>query len=360
MQEQLKKTTSRIPSLDGLRALAIFLVIEGHLSDRFFQSAKWIPGFGATGVQLFFVISGFIITHNLLKERSQTNQITLRSFWIRRFFRIYPTFFVFMISIFAVSKIFDQYLDLFAYIVTLFLLSAIIPVSGGWYIGHAWSLSVEQVFYLIWPPLLKFGFGINFLLTSIAIWPFLRLSYYLLCEKNNIFYFPIRDLVYNYIFMASGCLLAFLINKYQFNTLHQKKWYFCFCILFIYPFFERFIFENYLLNFKPAQSYISGLSNLVVAFCFSFTILYLIKINNTIYFKFFNHFVISYIGSISYSLYLVQQFFTVPERWAYCDLQKSPINITLMIFFTIALYYSVEKPSILFGQKLFARQKQNK
>lgn len=357
MEKDREKTSSRIPSLDGLRALAILLVIEGHLNDRFTSMVKWIPGYGATGVQLFFVISGFIITHNLLKEQLTKNNINLKHFWIRRIFRIYPAFFVFMFSIGLFFLFIERPFELWSFIVYFFLLGSIIPVSAGWYLGHAWSLSVEQFFYILWPPLMKYGFGIKFLIASIIAWPFVRGAYYLLCEKNKIIYFPISDLVYNYIFMASGCLLAFLINKYSFSKLSQNKWRFMFYILFFYPFFQQLIFENYLIDYKPAQTYITSFSPLPVSFCFSFSILYLIKSKDHFLYYIFNNKISCYIGSISYSLYLVQQFFAIPERYMSFDVQKFPVNIVLMLIFTLLLYYSIEVPFIKIGQKLFAQTK---
>ena len=357
MENAQVNQSSRIPSLDGLRALAILLVIEGHLHDRLPEWLSWLPGYGATGVQLFFVISGFIITHNLLKEKNRSGTVNLVSFWSRRFFRIYPAFFAFMIFIGFVYYNYDIYFDKRSYILTFFLLSSVIPLSGGWYIGHTWSLSVEQFFYIIWPPLLNLGLGFRFLIVSIILWPFFRALHYLICDKYHLFYLPINDLVNNYIFMSSGCLLAFLINKYNYSNLCYLKWHFLFALCLTYPILEKIIFDNFLLDYKPAQTYISSFSAVPISLCFLYSVLFLISIKNTIFYKFFNSAPMVYIGSISYSLYLFQQFFTIPLKWHNFEIQQIPMNILLMLVFTLLLYYLVEAPCIRLGHKLFAKPK---
>lgn len=347
----------RIPSLDGLRALAILLVIEGHLHDRLPDWLSWLPGYGATGVQLFFVISGFIITHNLLKEKTRSGSVNLASFWARRFFRIYPAFFAFMIAIGMVYLNFDIGFDQKSYILSFLLLGAVIPTSGGWYIGHTWSLSVEQFFYLIWPPLLKIGFGTRFLVASIVLWPFVRGLHYLLCHKYQIIYLPINDLVYNYIFMSAGCLLAFLSAKFRFHQLQHNKWYLLFIFCFFYPLIERIIFENFFINVKIAQTYITSFSPVPISLCYLYVILFLTTRKNTLFFNIFNSAPFVYTGIVSYSLYLVQQFFTISPKSFDFEIQRFPANIILMIVWTLLLYYLVEAPFVRIGHKLFAKAK---
>jgi len=152
---------AHIPALDGLRGVAILLVIP-HNADIFSNSAPWlwpialIAHAGWIGVQLFFVLSGFLITRNLLASRGDPHY--LRSFYARRALRIFPLY----------------YLTLF---VGLVLLPHLVPYSSGaiashqhqWWLwtftsnwmqpfgadvsgfSHFWSLAVEEQFYLVWP-----------------------------------------------------------------------------------------------------------------------------------------------------------------------------------------------------------------
>ena len=77
----------RIPSLDGLRAIAVSLVLLGHLAHRGYLPA-YLSTYAGTGVRIFFVISGYLITTILLQEQSRTLSINLREFYIRRAYRI--------------------------------------------------------------------------------------------------------------------------------------------------------------------------------------------------------------------------------------------------------------------------------
>ena len=86
----------RIPSLDGLRAISIVLVMLSHLVKWKHISAAPLEGYGALGVHVFFVLSGYLITSLLLQEHARTSTINLSNFYVRRAFRIFPAAFVFL------------------------------------------------------------------------------------------------------------------------------------------------------------------------------------------------------------------------------------------------------------------------
>src|ERR1035441_6727486 len=100
---------SRIPSLDGLRAISIVLVLFAHLcgSPGFlgYGAMRFTGGVGPLGVQVFFVISGFLITGLLLKEHAKTGRISVPAFYFRRAFRILPAFAVFICAIVAGERL---------------------------------------------------------------------------------------------------------------------------------------------------------------------------------------------------------------------------------------------------------------
>jgi hypothetical protein len=91
----------RIPSLDGLRAISIAMVVVGHLAKSGHGPRIFWTTYAGIGVSIFFVISGYLITTILLKEHSRTSNIRLRDFYIRRAYRIFPAAFVFMLVVFA-------------------------------------------------------------------------------------------------------------------------------------------------------------------------------------------------------------------------------------------------------------------
>ncbi|CAM3923508.1 acyltransferase family protein [Corynebacterium frankenforstense] len=146
----------RLPALDGLRGVAVVAVVLYH----FFGDA--LPG-GYLGVDVFFVLSGFLITSLLVRERTGTGRINLKRFWLKRARRILPAA-VFVATVTAVVAGFvggDRTVGLDRqYLSSLFFFNNWAQIiasksyfaSGGAEIfAHYWSLSVEEQFYLVWP-----------------------------------------------------------------------------------------------------------------------------------------------------------------------------------------------------------------
>lgn len=155
---------SYLPGLDGLRAFAVLVVLLYHASDIWTVT----PG-GFLGVEIFFVISGYLITALLLGEWRQHGRIDLASFWLRRARRLLPALFVLIIATLAYAVLFlpnevallrDDALASFAYITNWhFILSQksyFATVGRPSLLQHLWSLAVEEQFYLLWPPILAF------------------------------------------------------------------------------------------------------------------------------------------------------------------------------------------------------------
>ena len=144
------------PELDGLRAVAVLGVVLYHLG---------VGGFGFVGVDVFFVISGYLITALLLREHADRGSIDLMAFYARRVRRILPAAMVLIIATVALSTLLappiewgvtcDSAVASALYVGNIFLLK----VSSGYFMPqtqelpllHLWSLSVEEQFYLLWP-----------------------------------------------------------------------------------------------------------------------------------------------------------------------------------------------------------------
>ncbi len=140
-------------SLDGLRFLCIAAVLIHH-SPRSAQS--WpIAERGFLGVDMFFVLSGFLIVTLILRERDQFGEISLKAFYVRRCLRIFPIYFIYVFALLAVAPFMSESSHLRSAVGEnwIHLLTFTVNYGGeqtAWF-GHLWSLSVEEQFYLIWP-----------------------------------------------------------------------------------------------------------------------------------------------------------------------------------------------------------------
>jgi len=145
----------RQPGLDLLRALAIIVVVVYHAALSGFKLPGRIDRFGWIGVDLFFVLSGYLIGGQLLTSLAQDQRINLGRFFTRRALRIVPAYFA-VLAIYFLLPSWREYPEM-AQPLWKFLLSLQnIALHGGTAFSHAWSLAVEDQFYLALPFLLLF------------------------------------------------------------------------------------------------------------------------------------------------------------------------------------------------------------
>lgn len=142
----------QIPGLDGLRAIAVSWVVLVHCerTPGFPDWLRVISHHGHLGVDIFFVISGFLITTLLVRELERHGQINLRRFYIRRFLRILPAYCALLAAV-AISQYAGR-----IHVPARDWIAAITYTTNAlyhptWELGHTWSLAVEEHFYLIWP-----------------------------------------------------------------------------------------------------------------------------------------------------------------------------------------------------------------
>lgn len=206
------------PALDGVRAVAILLVFTIHVQYQ----ELWHVLAGGNGVTVFFVLSGYLITTLSLREESARGRVSLRSFYVRRVFRIYPTYFA--VLAFYCLLVYGaglqperraEFTDQLPWYV-LFVpehgyyshdgaLGAGAPFSG------AWSIGVEEKFYLVWPVLgfvlLRHRFGARVAATAVAALAFALAPVAV----------PFGDYLGPYLFITLGCTVALL--------LHSERWF---------------------------------------------------------------------------------------------------------------------------------------
>lgn len=163
------KRSGYIPTLDGWRAVAILWVLQGHSEPWHLGqfSNQWLINTGYRGVQLFFALSGFLICTRLLREEERHGGISLRSFYIRRLFRIQPAAMTYLtvVVLLTLSGVIPHFWS--GILGASVMVRNIWPVKldpGYWYTSHFWSLAVEEHFYLLLP-----GFLVLFRRNRLAI-----------------------------------------------------------------------------------------------------------------------------------------------------------------------------------------------
>lgn len=156
-------TLSYLPGLDGMRALAVIAVLLYH------AGLGWMPG-GFLGVEVFFVISGYLITALLLAEWRQRGTIDLKAFWLRRARRLLPALYLLLVGTLTYAVLFlpgevarlrDDVVAALGYVTNWLLIfsqeSYFEAAGRPSLLRHLWSLAVEEQFYIVWPLLLTVG-----------------------------------------------------------------------------------------------------------------------------------------------------------------------------------------------------------
>ncbi len=344
----------RIPCLDGLRAISIAAVLVLHLSgSKHFLSTATVDPFapGDLGVRTFFVISGFLITTLLLKELGATGSISLKNFYARRILRIFPAFYFYaaVMAILASAGIIvlERHDLLIASTYTVNY-----HVHGiSWYIGHLWSLSVEEQFYFLWPATLFFigrRGGMKVAIGVMLIVPLIRLGIWYFLPNYHPYLF--RSFETSCDALAAGCLLAgtrdWLGNQswYQHYFLQTK-------FIYLVPFL---IILGSMSVDRPRIQFVIGapLENILIAFLID----WLVRFPNSLAGRLLETRPFVHIGILSYSLYLWQQPFCTEWRFPNTWWGSFPVNLILGVAAAHGSYYLIEKPFLSLKTKLEKRK----
>ncbi len=340
--EALKSIPSNyIPTLDGWRAVAILLVLFEHGSFLTLGRVGW-TSLGGHGVEIFFVISGYLITGKVMEDGS------LSRFYMRRVFRILPVLFTY-VGVVAVVGFGLRLIPLSWSEVAASLLfvrnycdfPAMNETGAGWFTGHLWSLSIEEQFYLIWPLVL------------------LRLG-----GKS-----VRRQLLAALLLFVFGC--AILATVLVGRTLHLGGWHWmpnvkfgglvAGCVL-------RILFSDARASAVTAKVF-SGRSIAAVAIALGYFAVFHSRVTIldpiicgallcatlvepvSLVGKFLELSALRWIGRLSYSLYIWQQLFLsfgVVYR-PFGILSGFPVNLISLVAVSCASYYLLEKPMMRLG-----------
>jgi peptidoglycan/LPS O-acetylase OafA/YrhL len=329
----------RVPGLDGLRAVSILMVLCAHMVGvrGFYNNrALWdhTGDLGNLGVRVFFVISGFIITLLLLKEVDKTGTISIKQFYARRAYRIFPAAYayIFVVTIaFALGVLELHRGDLLhAYTYTINY-----SAERSWAVGHLWSLSVEEQFYLLWPATLLFlgrGRGLKVAVGVVLLGPVMRLATYY-------FWISQRPLIGNSFqtvadAIATGCVLAgykdSLLSQPWFRRIIDSSWFF------LIPMMALAL--NVRGGARLRWALLETPINLLIALCVCRVTVHTKDWASRV----LNSSGVVFIGVLSYSLYVWQQLFLNRNSDAWPE--RFPQNLVLAFGAALLCYYAIEKP----------------
>ncbi|MFY8180941.1 MAG: acyltransferase family protein [Flavobacterium sp.] len=353
-------------NLNGLRFIAALMVIVSHLElnkshfdlPNYFHSIKEI---GRLGVSLFFVLSGFLITFLLVKEKEKNGFIGIKNFYLKRIYRIWPLYYVIVIlalfvlphfSIFSIPNmeleiVSTSRLVMIILFFVFFLTNILISIVGIPFAAQTWSIGTEEQFYLIWPIIINkfqklkpifFGLILAYNLVIISI----STGIYDSIKYSSVFI--------NFVFafqldcLTIGALAAYMLYcKSKIISILTHKIIFVLAILIII----LLLVSHYNLGF---------LKSTIFAFLFVIVIINLVnhpKLQNLLENDVFN-----YLGQISYGLYMYHQIIIVVVL--NCLLKFNLFNHFALYLISILLtiivagisYKFIEKPFLLLKEKL--------
>ncbi|MEK6284389.1 MAG: acyltransferase [Acidobacteriota bacterium] len=341
VQLDSKLTHSHIPALDGLRAVAVFLVIIGHFGF------EMVPG--GHGVMIFFVLSGFLITWLLLKENDRNGTISLGAFYKRRTLRIFPAFYVYwLIMVALLLETGRTVLWPHAWSALFYTSNYYNAINGDPNNGfsHTWSLAIEEQFYLLWPfvfLLLRRNLRklTAFLIGLIgAVWIYRAV----LCYGFHV------DQAYIYAAFDTrldelmvGCLLAVLLKRQSLSSLWRAVSANALLPFMTIALLATSIYggELYIDRYRDVVGF--AIEPLLVAIL----VVQLIAFSSTRLWGWTEWGVVRFLGRISYSLYLYQQLTLHAARKALAAypvvLQLAGAILVTIILATIS-HYLIERP----------------
>ena len=312
------------------------------------------------GVTIFFVLSGYLITSILLREYDMIGRIDMKAFYMRRILRIFPAFYLFLFFLIGLDLAGAIHLSALEFLFagthlinysTAIQLALHWPVETSkdyWFIGHFWTLSMEEQFYWMWPLTLTLLLRKHWwggLLGVILAMPLVRLMSYYLCPGLRGQLGMMLHTASDGIFI--GCLLAIVLaRRPQFGAkLLLPAWGVALMPAYIY-------LVNPLLGYYMPRGFglLAGKTLLLVAIVI-FLANILLQEGPNWYHRFLENRVLVFLGRISYSLYLWQQVFltTYDKTW----LGKFPINLAAAILAGWLSYRYVEQPFIRLKDRFF-------
>ena len=327
----------RLPALDGIRGIAVLLVLVSHADMSGDAPAiEWIARLGDFGVKIFFVLSGFLITTLLADEHDRTGRIAIGRFVARRAFRIFPAAYVFMFSIIAAAMLGwvtlkpGDALHALTYTENF-------SAAPGWWLGHLWSLSIEEQYYLAWPLVLALAHprgGTYVMMATLIVAPAIRAAI-IITSIPGLEEGIERGFVMAVDGFAAGGLLAMLRDRLERHDVYMRLLRAPWVMALVPLALVLDQFEHHPLAFYVV---LQPVIYLALAFC-----LHRSQVaTDTSVGHLLNWRPLAWLGTVSYSLYLWQQPFLAPG--GHGVLHSLPVAVPLSILFAWASFHVVERP----------------
>jgi peptidoglycan/LPS O-acetylase OafA/YrhL len=324
-------SSNRIPTLDGWRGIAIVLVLFDHIRFAMLQPyLKSWPGTGIHGVTIFFVLSGFLITSKLVER-----PIDLKRFYVRRFFRLMPTAWTYLAFILLFNHLVHRRFTSISEVQACVLFYRnFTGNAGGGLAVHFWSLSVEEQFYIVWPALL--------LLLGMRRCRWIAIAGMIGCASYRWLFWAHydQDLIRNQTQLHAdallvGCLMALLLAEPNLRSA-AERW----SRLWALPVLAILIFR------VTCSAGLAPLYECIAIACLLTTS----TLNpNWIFIRPLSFLPLAWLGTVSYSVYVWQEFFVYLPWDAHLRLILISIGLPVITLFS---YYCIERPSMRFGHQL--------
>ncbi|WP_395744626.1 acyltransferase family protein [Prosthecobacter sp.] len=355
--------TSRLPSLDGWRAISILAVLGSHTKDvagfpmenmTFFQHAFD----GHLGVRFFFVISGFLITWLMLMEEKKDGSVSLKRFYLRRAVRILPVYLVFLAVLAALQFFTPFHQSLAGWLGNLTFTTNYLHTTHA--SDHLWSLAVEEQFYLLWPVAFVFfkpQLNLKKCFTIVAVMLIAAISGRFILAHTPDSSRLLQRVFHQWSFfnnadsLALGCLSAILLARgpRRFIATLQNA---------VAPVMltgAGLIALPIALHYLPLPGALQSASWFVEVCCgrsiqsagFALLMLQSVLLSNTGFYKLLNFRPLAQIGVLSYSLYIWQQLFcTHPDAFGLQHVWWMSHTFWLLPVIAAAClsYYGLERP----------------
>ncbi|MEZ2339357.1 acyltransferase family protein [Mucilaginibacter sp. RCC_168] len=327
------------PSLNGIRGISIIIVVIFHLNLSSSYLYQLIFN-GALGVNIFFVLSGFLITSLCLKEKNDTGSLSLTNFYIRRALRIFPAAYLYIGVIILLNHIYQLGIPKFQFAGAVFYVmnfSYFRSHSFAGLIGHYWSLSVEEQFYILFPFILKinkstFYYIILFIVFGLPLLCVLQSVY---TSLNKGVFYGFTHYLIKFQAISVGCLFSLMVSSGTFDKRWLKSTKIIGNVLAIILIFY--------LQYDPLYSIKAVYINLTISLITGYLIITNLMPTNDWLFKLLNTKLLSFIGVLSYSIYIWHMLFIGIEPRLPNFIAAYPVNIVGIIIVPILSYFLFEK-----------------